>query len=254
MPKRHVEEVLQPDEHADEQAQRDERPSSRRCRRPAGRRRASRNARAVRKLIALAEGPMSRNDLAAGEPLRPSPARRPRQPSAASTTRPGAGPRSASPRRRRDHGRSAAARGHATPALGRRDRRSGSPSRGGTPQSVVRNPSPRRRFADTDRRVRAGHGAPREPLELRTPLGLERLAALLGLLLAVEQQVRVVGELLDAGVAVLVRRGSSASTAAAPTARAGASRGTTARSPPPGRRAGTTVLTSPMSSACCASY
>src|SRR3712207_9145000 len=37
----------------------------------------------------------------------------------------------------------------------------------------------------------------------RTALGLERLASLLGLLGAVEEQVRVVGQLLDAGVPVL---------------------------------------------------
>src|SRR4051794_3218510 len=45
---------------------------------------------------------------------------------------------------------------------------------------------------------------PREPREVWRPLLLEGLAALARLLVAVEEQVGVVGELLDPGVAVLV--------------------------------------------------
>ena len=48
-------------------------------------------------------------------------------------------------------------------------------------------------------------GAPGEALELGPALGLERLPALAGLLGAVEEQVRVVGQLLDTGHAVFGR-------------------------------------------------
>ncbi len=51
----------------------------------------------------------------------------------------------------------------------------------------------------------AGLGAARELAELRLSLRLVRLAALLGLFAAVEEQVRVVGELLETEVAVLGR-------------------------------------------------
>ena len=103
--------------------------------------------------------------------------------------------------------------------------------------------------------MRSGLKASRGELrEVGLALGLVGLAPLLRLLGRVEEQVGVVRQLLDAAQPVLVRRGSSPSGAAARRGRARASRGTTSPSPPRARSSGTTVLTSPMSSACCASY
>src|SRR5690606_14374202 len=91
-----------------------------------------------------------------------------------------------------------------------------SPVGGGTP---VRHPSPVTRPIGGGTPVRrtpttTGPGwrreftrsrAPRKLREVRLALGLERLAAFLGLVGAVEQQVGLVRQLLDPGVAVLVR-------------------------------------------------
>ena len=139
-------------------------------------------------------------------------------------------------------------------------------TRGGTRSERSQEPTPRGGFADTgawdtgaDTGTdptcgRPGHGRRGNRSNSGRALGLERLAALLGLGLAVEQQVRVVGELLDAGVAVLVGVEAQLREPQRPRRELRASRGTTATVSASSSASGTTVLTSPMSSACCASY
>src|SRR5690606_12979093 len=75
---------------------------------------------------------------------------------------------------------------------------------GGSPRAPV---STRATASDGARwvAVAASSRQAREPAEVRGALLLERLTAFLGLFGAVEQQVGFVRQLLDAGVAVLVR-------------------------------------------------
>ena len=73
--------------------------------------------------------------------------------------------------------------------------------------------------------------------EVGFALFLVGVTAFLCLLAAVEEEVSVVGELLDAGIAVLVGVGSSLSGAAARTVSGPASPCTSGRSPPRVRRA-----------------